>query len=40
MSLLGRGGRGEGMVFKTLFFSVAAISFFLKTNNLKIGQKQ
>lgn len=40
MSLLGGGGGRKRMVFKTLCFSVAAISFFLKTKNLKMGQKQ
>ena len=35
MSLLGGKGRDEGMVFKTLCFSVAAISFFIKPKNFK-----
>lgn len=35
MSLRGGGGKGEEMVFKNLCFSVAGISFFLKTKNLK-----
>lgn len=40
MSLCGGGGKGKEMVLQKLHLSVAGMSFFLKTKNLKAGQKQ
>lgn len=40
MRLGGGGGKGKEIVLEKLCFSVAGISFFLKTKNFKTGQKQ